>query len=524
LVVDDDEAVYPVVIDPLLTASADAQLESDQLNANLGVSVAAAGDVNDDGYADVIVGAYRYDAGEAEEGAAFVFLGSASGIVANGSPANADAQLESNQANAWLGWSVAGAGDINGDGYADVIVGAYRYLLPPSAFDEAGAAFIFHGSASGIVTRGNPSNANTSFLAQRLEAWLGYSVAGAGDVNDDGYADVIVGAPFYDVSLDPLKVWNSGAAFIFLGEAGGIPNRSAEMADTRLKAPTNKSGSLFGRSVAGAGDVNDDGYADVIIGAPYYEFDTDELNEGAAFVFLGSAAGIADGGPSTAATQLESNQPGAYMGWSVAGAGDVNGDDYADVIVGAVLYDAGETDEGAAFVFLGSAAGIADGDPSTAATQLESDQDTAKMGQSVAGAGDINSDGYADVIVGAYRYDAGETEEGAAFLFLGSASGLVANGNPANADVQLESNQDWAWMGYSVAGVGDVNDDGAPDVIVGAPVYNAGQIKEGAAFVFLSDPTLVILPEPRFIVGLAAGVACLAIFAQLRRRRWDRAT
>jgi hypothetical protein len=276
--------------------------------------------------------------------------------------------------------------------------------------------------------------------------------------------------------------------------------------------------------VAGAGDVNDDGYADVIIGAPYYEFDKDELNEGAAFVFLGSAAGIADGGPSTAATQLESNQPGAYMGWSVAGAGDVNGDDYADVIVGAVLYDAGETDEGAAFVFLGSAAGIADGDPSTAATQLESDQDTAKMGQSVAGAGDINSDGYADVIVGAYRYDAGETEEGAAFLFLGSASGLVANGNPANADVQLESNQDWAWMGYSVAGVGDVNDDGAPDVIVGAPVYNAGQIKEGAAFVFLSDPTLVILPEPRFIVGLAAGVACLAIFAQLRRRRWDRAT
>jgi len=522
LVVDDDEAVYPVVIDPLLTASADAQLESDQLNANLGVSVAAAGDVNDDGYADVIVGAYRYDAGEAEEGAAFVFLGSASGIVANGSPANADAQLESNQANAWLGWSVAGAGDINGDGYADVIVGAYRYFFPFTVF-EVGAAFIFHGSASGIVTRGSPSNADTSFLAQRLEAWLGYSVAGAGDVNDDGYADVIVGAPFYDVSLDPQKVWNSGAAFIFLGEAGGIPNRSAEMADTRLKAPTNESGSLFGRSVAGAGDVNDDGYEDVIIGAPYYEFEDAEANEGAAFVFLGSAAGIADGGPSTAETQLESNQPGAYMGWSVAGAGDVNGDDYADVIVGAVLYDAGETDEGAAFVFLGSAAGIADGDPSTAATQLESDQDTAKMGQSVAGAGDINSDGYADVIVGAYRYDAGETEEGAAFLFLGSASGIVANGNPANADVQLESNLEWAWLGYSVAGAGDVNDDGAPDVIVGAPVYNAGQIKEGAAFVFLSDPTLVILPEPRFIVGLAAGGACLAIFAQLRRRRWDRA-
>jgi hypothetical protein len=530
LVVDDDKAVYPVVIDPLLTAIADSQLESDQTNTNLGVSVAAAGDVNDDGYADVIVGAYRYDAGETEEGAAFVFHGSADGIVADGNPLNADAQLESNQADGWLGWSVAGAGDVNGDGYADVIVGAYRYFFPDTAI-EVGAAFIFHGSASGIVARGNPSNANTNMLAQRRDAWLGYSVAGAGDVNDDGFADVIVGAPYYDVGVDPSdsqKIRNSGAVFIFLGTASGIPNGSSEMADTLLKAPTNKIGSYFGRSVAGAGDVDDDGYADVIVGAPYYEFPTPqgaptEFNEGAAFVFLGSAVGIADGGPSTAATQFESNQPGAFMGWSVAGAGDVNGDDYADVIVGAVLYDAGETDEGAAFVFLGSAAGIADGDPSTAATQLESDQDTAKMGQSVAGAGDINSDGYADVIVGAYRYDAGETDEGAAFLYLGSASGLVANGNPANADVQLESNLEWAWLGWSVAGAGDVNDDGVSDVIVGAPVYNAGQIKEGAAFVFLSDPTLVIVPEPRFIVGLAAGVACLAIFARLRRRRWDRA-
>ncbi|MBW2691617.1 MAG: FG-GAP repeat protein [Deltaproteobacteria bacterium] len=531
LVVDDDKAVYPVVIDPLLTATADAQLESDQTNTNLGVSVAAAGDVNDDGYADVIVGAYRYDAGEIDEGAAFVFLGSADGIVANGNPLNADAQLESNQGDGWLGWSVAGAGDVNGDGYADVIVGAYRYFFPTTVI-EVGAAFIYLGSASGIVARGNPSNANTNFLGGRINAWLGYSVAGAGDIDDDGYADVIVGAPNYDVStIRPEVSKRTGAAFIFYGTASGIPNGSSETADTKLKAPDGsnvKLGTFFGWSVAGAGDVDDDGYADVIIGAPFYEFPTPqgapkELNEGVAFVYLGSAGGIADGGPNAADTQLQSNQASAYLGHSVAEAGDVNGDGYSDVIVGAVLYDAGEIDEGAAFVFHGGAAGIADGDPSTAATQIESDQETAKLGQSVAGAGDINGDGYADVIVGAYRYDAGENEEGAAFLYLGSASGIVANGNPANADVQLESNQEWAWLGYSVAGAGDVNDDGVPDVIVGAPSYNAGQIKEGAAFVFLSDPSLVILPEPTAIVGLAAGVACLAIFARLRRRRWDRA-
>jgi hypothetical protein len=319
----------------------------------------------------------------------------------------------------------------------------------------------------------------------------------------------------------------SGAAFIFLGEAMGIPDGSSGTADTRLTAveSTNSdiNGFFFGYSVAGAGDVNDDGYEDVIVGAPFYDLGRKprdpETNEGAVFVFLGSAAGIADADSSTAATQFESNQLGAYMGWSVAGAGDVNGDDYADVIVGAVLYDAGEIDEGAAFVLLGSAAGITDGDPSTAATQLESDQETAKMGQSVAGAGDINGDGYADVIVGAYRYDAGLTEEGAAFLFLGSASGIVANGNPANADVQLESKQGWSWLGWSVAGAGDVNDDGYADVIVGAPSYNAGELKEGAAFVYLGeDMPATPTPEPTFIVGLAAGVACLAILARRRGR------
>jgi hypothetical protein len=532
LVLADADAVYPIEIDPLLTASADAEIESDQTNTNLGVSVAAAGDVNDDGYADVIVGAYRYDAGETEEGAAFVFLGSASGIVANGSPLNADAQLESNQPAGWLGWSVAGAGDVNGDGYADVIVGAYRYFFPDSV-TEVGAAFIFHGSASGIVARGTPSNANTRILGPlerdgdevaREESWLGYSVAGAGDVNDDGFADVIVGAPNYDVETAPNKTNRAGAAFIFLGSSGGVPDGSSLTADTQLKALTTESGSFFGKSVAGAGDVNGDGSSDVIVGAPFYETANvaAEINEGCAFVFLGSDEGIADGGPSTAATQLDSNQRDAYLGWSVAGAGDVDDDGFADVIVGAVLYDAGQVDEGAAFVFLGSAAGIADGDVSTAAAQLESDQESAKLGQSVAGAGDINGDGYADVIVGAYRYDAGETEEGAAFVFLGSASGIVANGNPANADVQLESNQEWAWLGWSVAGAGDVNDDGVPDTIVGAPGYDAGLIKQGAAFVFLSDPPLVELPEPTVSVGLAAGLACLAMFAWMRRR-WHRA-
>jgi hypothetical protein len=175
--------------------------------------------------------------------------------------------------------------------------------------------------------------------------------------------------------------------------------------------------------VAAAGDVNGDGYGDVIVGARLY--DAGFTDEGAAFVFLGSAAGVADGDPGSAGVALlESNQQASGFGGSVAGAGDVNGDGYADVIVGANSYTAGETGEGAAFVFLGSATGIADGNPATVGVaQLESDQSSAQLGQSVAGAGDVNGDGYADVIVGANSYNAGLAGEGAAFVFPGQRVG-----------------------------------------------------------------------------------------------------
>ena len=175
----------------------------------------------------------------------------------------------------------------------------------------------------------------------------------------------------------------------------------------------------MGVSVAGAGDVNGDGYSDIIVGANFY--DNGQTDEGAAFVFHGSATGV----NTIAATFVESNQVNARMGVSVATAGDVNGDGYSDVIVGAYLYDNGQTDEGAAFVYHGSATGI----NNTAAANVESNQASALMGASVASAGDVNGDGYSDVIVGAYGYDNGQTDEGAAFVYHGNSPGTNKRNN-----------------------------------------------------------------------------------------------
>ena len=470
LQVDDTDAVYPIVIDPVLMSAAETQLESDQRGALLGFSVAGAGDVNGDGYADVIVGAWRYDAGEKDEGAAFIFHGSASGIP-DASPATANTRLESDQVGAEMGEKVAGAGDVNGDGYDDVIVGAWHY--DAGEIDE-GAAFIFYGSAAGIAS-GSVASANARLESNQAGANFGLSLDSAGDVNGDGYDDVIVGTGHYNAGET-----EEGAVFIFNGSAAGITSGHPDTANTRITGE--QAGAMLGTSVAGAGDVNGDGFADVIVGAQ--AFDAGETDEGAAFVFLGSASGIPDATPATADARFEGDQAEAWMGVTVGGAGDVNGDGYDDVIVGARRYDLEGSDEGAAFIFQGAASGLTSGGPSIARTRLTGDQSGGWLGSSVDSAGDVNGDGYADVIIGASRYDTSEQDTGAAFLFLGSASG-VANGGPASAYAAFEADQLNARMGYGASGAGDVNGDGFGDVIVGIYQYDCGQKDEGAAYIFL---------------------------------------
>jgi sorbitol-specific phosphotransferase system component IIC len=446
---DEGAAFVYLGADTGIDTTAAFMVESDQVSAYMGFSVSGAGDVNGDGYADVIVGAQRYDNGQNDEGAAFVYHGSASGI-----DTTTASMVESDQANAYLGFSVSGAGDVNGDGYGDVIVGVYGY---DNGQNDEGAAFVYHGSAAGINT-----TADAMVESDQASANLGVSVSGAGDVNGDGYADVIVGAYFYDNGQN-----NEGAFFVYHGSASGINT----VADTMVES--DQADAWMGWSVSGAGDVNGDGYADVIVGAYGYGNPVPADNEGAFFVYHGTASGI----NTVADTMVESNLAGAVLGFSVSGAGDVNGDGYADVIVGAQGYDNGQNDEGAFFVYHGSATGIT----TTAAAMDESDQTNAFLGHSVSGAGDVNGDGYADVIVGAHGYGnpVPASYEGAFFVYHGSASGISTT-----ADAMVESNQANAQLGWSLSGAGDVNGDGYTDVIVGAYNYDNGQNDEGAAFVY----------------------------------------
>jgi hypothetical protein len=415
--------------------------ESNQEFSDFGYSVASAGDVNGDGFDDVIVGDTELYNGQAALGRAYVFHGSAAGLsrIANWTAAGSQ---EKSQA----GWSVASAGDVNGDGYGEVIVGA-PYFGEEEGEEDVGRADLYYGSATGLSTA-----PGWSVVGDREYGLLGSGVGTAGDVNGDGYDDVIVGAAAYSD-----KGSYEGAAFVYLGSATGLSTVAAWRADGPGAYAS------FGWAAGTAGDVNGDGYDDVIVGAG--SLSHGQYSEGGAYVYHGSAAGLS----TSANWSVEGNRAFGYFGTSVGTAGDVNGDGYADVIAGA----AGNVVR--AYAYYGSAAGL-----SPVADWIHrSDQFLSGFGFSVTTAGDVNGDGYDEVIVGAPYWTDGQDQEGGVWLFDGSASGLSTDFTWA-----AESNQASAWFGWSVSLAGDVNGDGYDDLMIGAPHYGHPQQSEGIAVTY----------------------------------------
>ena len=347
-----------------------------------------------------------------------------------------DVVLSGEAAGDAFGVSVASAGDVNHDGFADVIVGAYENDARGA---NAGRAYIYFGGASMddkpdvVLTGEMPGDA------------FGYAVAGAGDVNRDGYSDVIVGA--YENSA---RGAGAGRAYVYYGG-----QRPDPVADAILNGET--AGDRFGISVAGAGDVNGDGLADILVGA--YQNDAGGVDAGRAYLYLGSAR-ILD----RAATVLTGAEAGDSFGFAVSTAGDVNKDGLADIVVGAYHNGAGGKDAGRAYVYFG-------GKSVSPAPDVVFTGEAAgdAFGYAVGSAGDANGDGYADILIGAYGNDAGGSAAGRAYVYYGAPTP-----DPV-ADWFLTGSQTLDNLGFAVFGAGDVDGDGFADVVVGAPYSDAGR-------------------------------------------------
>jgi hypothetical protein len=358
----------------------------------------------------------------------------------------ADAVLSGAAAGDYAGYSVDGAGDVNGDGFDDVIVGAF--WADVSGFND-GKAYLVHGPITSMSLAG----AAATFEGEAHQDNAGNAVSGAGDVNGDGFDDLLIGAPDHDIAG-----LSDGIAYLVYGPVTGTHRLSS--ADARFLGE--RSGANTGTSLDSAGDVNGDGFDDVLIGG------TSD-----AYLLYGPLSGDID------LANADVRFRGPYgIGTAVHGAGDLNNDGFDDVVLGSPNDDGYLSDAGAVYVFFGP---IASGelDVALADAVIYGRSPTDVAGTSVTSVGDMNNDGFGDLLIGARLSDTGADDAGAAYLVYGPFSG---EHSLDDAQAQLVSTVRDADAGMSVA-AGDLDGDGVPDLVVGAPGDTTNGGDAGAAFV-----------------------------------------
>ncbi|ADJ27936.1 integrin alpha [Nitrosococcus watsonii] len=461
-----------------------------------GWSVSGAGDVNGDGIDDFLIGAPYADPNGA--GQSYVVFGTNGGFPAaldlsaldgsNGFMINGIAAGDSS------GSSVSGAGDVNGDGIDDLVIGAP--WADPGGRDNAGQSYVVFGNSAGLPATVELSalNGSNGFALNGIavDDRSGWSVSGAGDVNGDGVDDIILGAPNADLN----SVDRAGQSYVVFGTNGGFP------AALELSALDGGNGFMIngiavddhsGRSVSGAEDVNGDGVDDIILGAPGTSW---------SYVVFGTSTGFPavlelsdlDGDNGFVLNGIEVYD---FSVLSVSGAGDVNGDGIDDIVIGQAGFSGYS---GLSYVVFGTNAGFPAAVDLSALDGsngfvLGSTLTGSRTGFSVSGAGDVNGDGFDDLLVGApgtYPFEGDSL--GYSYVVFGASTFPSAILLPYDLDGSngfiINGTELGDRLGHSVGGVGDVNGDGVDDIILGAPSASPNGENSGQSYVVFGTPSV----------------------------------
>ncbi|MEH6523794.1 Ig-like domain-containing protein, partial [Sulfitobacter sp.] len=471
-----------------------------------GRSVASAGDVNGDGIDDLIIGAFGADPnGGYSAGESYVVFGSTGGFTSSLSLSALDGtngfRIDGIDAYDQNGRSVSSAGDVNGDGVDDLIIGASGG--DPNGGSYTGESYVVFGSTGGFTSSLSLSalDGSNGFRIDGIDSgdYSGRSVSSAGDVNGDGIDDLIIGATYAE----------AGESYVVFGDTGGFSSSlslSALDGTNGFRIDGIDTTDNSGFSVSSAGDVNGDGIDDLIIGAAFADPNGASV-AGESYVVFGDAGGFTsslslsalDG---TNGFRIDGIDASDYSGWSVSSAGDVNGDGIDDLIIGANRADPNGTfSAGESYVVFGDTGGFTsslslsalDGSNGFRIDGIDANDFS---GYSVSSAGDVNGDGIDDLIIGAFGGDPNGTSSGESFVVFGSTDGFTSSLSLSALDgtngFRIDGIDAGDLSGRSVSAAGDVNGDGIDDLIIGADRADPnGASLAGESYVIFGENAVV---------------------------------
>ncbi len=443
-----------------------------------GVCVTVAGDIDGDGYHDLLVGAANNDEAATDAGQVYLVFGDAAGWNLETPLYGVDASFLGEDRNDWAGYSLAGGGDVNGDGFADVLIGARGADKGQS---DVGALYVVFGRSSGWARDISLAYANASFLGEDEKDHAGSTVADAGDVNRDGYDDILVSAAGDDTGGDA-----TGEIYLLLGKDSGWV-LGASLAEATASFVGEAEDDHAGKAGSGVGDVNGDGFPDLLVGSPRNGENGDAA--GQVYVLLGGGgAWSLHQSLSSADASFLGEATNDNLGSSVASAGDVNGDGFADLLIGAPGNDESGADAGQAYLVLGRTGGwVQDASVGSVDASFLGELPADGAGQAVNNGGDINGDGFDDLMVGAPDSDQAGPESGQAYILFGRSSGWAMDTPLDQASVSFLgklSDRAGSWL----SSAGDPDGDGFDQTIIAAKHNNDGATRAGKVYQLAECP------------------------------------